>query len=384
MLKNKLLLLFSISLSALNCNGDVENISDKAYDNILNKPDLEFCNANVDNFKEVEDFNLEGTYYSPTWGISMASLPFPRSLSICKNSASWSQKRLLYSATYWINKKLNYCHHYIPTWQANSSVSYAECSDDINIMPSNSDTLGKIIRWNYSGLKGEEALDWYNNFKNYPIGNYGFGVDCSIFTKLVYNFGNATFFSGAIRVQAGQNDDSLAPNIPGFVDRTIISDDRYNPAGNLLCADGTPETYTIPAKSNSCSSHGGYISVFEQDGSFNSNAITDSMLSTLKPGDLIYIAGSAKNSRKVTHVVMWTGEKIGFSNIISTNMIAPQPTIDIEGKFNNQCEKGFWLADNNLGLWIIADSHYQGPDFRAFTPCFYRNQVWGIRRIIMN
>lgn len=110
------------------------------------------------------------------------------------------------------------------------------------------------------------------------------------------------------------------------------------------------------------------------------------MLNALQPGDLLYIAGNAAESALVTHVVLWTGQKIGQSTLIKESQIAPQSDADLVNSNPQLCIKtganATWRYQNNLGNWIIADSHYQGPDFRAFTQCFYRTQVWGVRRVI--
>lgn len=67
-------------------------------------------------------------------------------------------------------------------------------------------------------------------------------------------------------------------------------------------------------------------------------------------------------------------------------MIAPETDQDVYGVNANECgtigNPAWWSVANNLGNWIITDSHYQGPDFRASTNCFYRNQVWGVRRVL--
>jgi hypothetical protein len=36
----------------------------------------------------------------------------------------------------------------------------------------------------------------------------------------------------------------------------------------------------------------------------------------------------------------------------------------------------------HIGDWVITDSHYQGPDYRILTSCFYLNNLWGVRRVI--
>ncbi|MDI1352824.1 MAG: hypothetical protein PSV35_08710, partial [bacterium] len=73
----------------------------------------------------------------------------------------------------------------------------------------------------------------------------------------------------------------------------------------------------------------------------------------------------------VTHVVIWTGKQVGLGAIDNNPaQIAP----------NGLCPEQSWLP--HIGDWVIIDSHYQGPDYRVITPCFYLNNLWGIRRII--
>ena len=68
--------------------------------------------------------------------------------------------------------------------------------------------------------------------------------------------------------------------------------------------------------------HGSNISVFESNGSYNANGVTDAMLNNLQIGDLLYIAGLAYDNGtqainpNVTHVIMWTGQKISTSSFI--------------------------------------------------------------------
>ena len=77
------------------------------------------------------------------------------------------------------------------------------------------------------------------------------------------------------------------------------------------------------------------------------------------------------NSSLVTHVVMWTGKQVGFGpNDIPPAQIAP----------NGLCPQATWMPQ--IGNWVITDSHYQGADYRVLTPCFYLNNLWGVRRVI--
>lgn len=94
----------------------------------------------------------------------------------------------------------------------------------------------------------------------------------------------------------------------------------------------------------------------------------------LIPDDLLFIAATKSTSltpEKVTHVAMWTGKKVGFGpNDIQPSQIAP----------NSLCAPNIWMP--HIGDWVIVDSHYQGPDYRVLTPCFYLNNLWGVRRVI--
>jgi hypothetical protein len=107
--------------------------------------------------------------------------------------------------------------------------------------------------------------------------------------------------------------------------------------------------------------------------------ITPAMLNLLKPGDLIYLAFSPSSGQSgdgsnttslVTHVITWTGKKIGYGpNDVNPSQISPESVCPTS-----------WQPQ--IGDWTIIDSHYQGPDYRDFTPCFYQNNIWGVRRII--
>lgn len=355
-----------------------------------------FCAQNVANFSALAGVDLGTTPFDYIWGPALATLPFPSDLSVCQSSLSWNQMRVLSAATYWINQKVNYCHHHVPTWypayelngttlNPSAQASFESCSLNNDIMPPV--PAESAIRWNYSGSGIESASAWRNSNSSqaYQTGNYGYGLDCSDYTKLIYSYAESIIFNSQINTQAGQTQANLAPNLSGFVDAAALPSDGK--AGALVCADGS--TAPLNGATNiSCDLHGGYISVFESNGSYNANGVTDAMLNNLQIGDLLYIAGLAYDNvtqtinPNVTHVIMWTGQKIGISQLISSNLIAPETDIDSWGYHNGECSGSWWSVANNIGNWIITDSHYQGPDFRAFTSCFYRNQVWGVRRVL--
>lgn len=366
-------------------------------------PTPSYCQQNVANFSAISGINLSTTPFDYVWGPALANLPFPANLSQCQSNSSWNQARILAAVDYWVGQKVNYCHHHVPTWNPayelngttpnpQAVAASAMCSINSDIMPPV--PAESIIRWNYSGVGTETATAWYNVNSGlaYPTGNYAYGLDCSDYTKLVYAYAESVYFTSAVAMQAGQSvaQSNLAPNMPGFVDSPESDSMGLYSAGNLVCADGSLAPNRGIANSSSCNGHGGYISVFESNGSYNESAVTNAMLNNLQPGDLIYIAGSAYDYNThavtplVTHVIIWIGQQIGSSSYISDSMIAPQTNIDSAGYHAHECDGEFWSATNNTGNWIISDSHYQGPDYRAFTSCFYRNQVWGVRRVTIN
>jgi len=360
-----------------------------------------YCLANVANFNSLTNINLGSLPYDFIWGPSLANLPFPSSFESCNSSISWQQARVLAAANHWVSQKVNYCHHHVPTWypeynmngvtpNPDAKTSFESCS----IVPKEPATNpAVIIRWNYSGTGAESQKAWHNtdSGKTYATGNYGYGLDCSDYSKLNYAYAESIYFTSDVSMQAGQlaNQQNLAPNMSGFHDANVPDTQGLYSAGNLVCNDGT--AVSLPkgaADSTSCNGHGGYISVFTSSGGYNANALTESVMNNLQPGDLLFIAGAAYDYTKqtinpaVTHVVMWTGQKVGQSSWITDSMIAPETDIDSWSYHNNYCSTQWWSAANNQGNWIITDSHYQGPDYRAFTMCFYRTQVWAVRRVL--
>lgn len=325
-----------------------------------------------------------------SWGPQAQPIAFDPSLANYLTDSQWQQNRILAAINYWVSQKVNYCHHHVPTWwPAQGSGFYTPgeiCSNNGNIYPTNPLTgQESMIRWNYSGIGAESQNAWYQHDGVY--GNYVAGLDCSDFSALIYNFGLSQLFTSDVSLQSGQVEPNTAPSMSNFKDNQGLDLVGLPSAGQLVCADGTLATTNGTSNDPlACNNHGGYISVFNNSGQYESQAITDTMLNNLKPGDLVYISGDAAVSKQVTHVVVWTGQKIGQSTLISESQIAPQSDADLVHTNPQLCistgESATWRAQNNQGNWIIADSHYQGPDFRAFTQCFYRTQVWGVRRVI--
>lgn len=200
-----------------------------------------------------------------------------------------------------------------------------------------------------------------------------YGADCSNFTALIFNWGFGTRFSSDVQVQGGQAMGARDfPNQPGFTDEGVTDGSfgpKGKPAGNMVCADGT--TAAFPTVSTGCDGHGGFISVFNSNGVYRPNRVTDAMLDKLQPGDLIYLATDPGYSAEIMHVVMWTGQKVG-GGVIDSSQLAP----------NQFCSQRDWYYPTNKGKWIIVDSTYQGADYRIFSDCFYRASIWGVRRVL--
>jgi hypothetical protein len=285
-----------------------------------------------------------------------------------ENNPSWTQERVLAAADYWVNKKVNYCHHHVPTWfppaeyQINDQGPTVGCPLELNIYPG-SPTENEAIRWNYTGLAPDSIGYWESAGQWY-------GLDCSDFSALTYNWALGRRFSTDMNIQGGQalTESQITPNESGFSDAGVIDTYGFGPAGHLVCMDGT--TAPEPTDSTGCDGHGGFISVYNSSGQWESTALTDSVLENLQPGDILYIATNSPHSATIEHVIIWTGHKIG-DGAIESNAIAPEQFCT----WNNE-----WMPVD--GNWIIVDSTYQGPDYRNFTYCFYRQNVWGVRRVI--
>ena len=386
---------------------------------ILPGPISSSCANNINNFNYELTQTFDSTTIDPmtieSWGPARNQLLLSSSnpnLTGCvttdinnTTNISWMRQRLLAAENFWIGQKLNYCHHHVPDF-ATPAISNGTpraqiavkdggyCSNAVNIMPG-SRYYGQPVRWNYSGTGSETQQNWINN--NYMW----YGVDCSDFTSFAYNFSFGFQFNSDTGYQAGQAtggaQDNLLPNtqtagdtlqIPTYVSPTT------DPAGVLVCKDGTVETrsglatdYCGSGPGGPVPSNNGYFSVFlnaqpaTTDPTFpvpTPSNVTANMLNLLKPGDLIFLgfhpgssSGSGNNpSSVVTHVVTWTGKKVGYgANDINPSQIAPESICP-----NN------WQPQ--IGDWVIIDSHYQGPDYRVFTNCFYQNNIWGVRRVI--
>lgn len=350
------------------------------------------CASNVKNFNyELAQSFDSSTSFTIGWGPSRNDLHLSSSnpnLVNCPSTAgvAWERERVIAAAAFWISQKLNYCHHYNPDYatpaaqRGASGSSGGYCNPAVDSMPG-SVYYGQQARWNYSGNGGETLNNWVNNNRMW------YGMDCSNTTAFIYNFalGPSTTlgipFDSKTSSQAGQtgtSQDNLTPNqqVPGDASQVL---NNSTEAGLLVCADGT--TDPNPSSPSMCTGHGGYLSGINSSGTFTKSVTVAQVAQVLQPGDLLFIAGSGPDHQSnpdgstsmVTHVIMWIGKQVGYGpSDINPALIAPDdaPCAD----------QSIWQPQ--VGNWVIADSHYQGYDYRILTTCFYLNDLWGVRRVI--
>lgn len=334
------------------------------------------CASQVSNFssQSLQSFSIGAPVKG--WGPrrSPMSLESNANLAACagdsQSGITWQQQRVLAAADFWVAKKLNYCHHYTPDYATPLALRGAQkwqggyCSAALSIMP-NSFYFQQQARWNYSGQGDETAANWVKT-------RMWYGVDCSNFTSFIYNFALGKQFNSNTAFQSGQRHDQSQDHLSPNTQTGLSLLDNPEAAGKLVCMDNSLEV------NHSCVGHGGYLTAIDGKGQLlPSGSVTADALSALPlyPGDLLFIAGggvdTAPDKSDVTHVVMWTGKKIGYGpEDILPSKIAP----------NSLCPQEDWMP--KVGQWVIVDSHYQGPDYRALTPCFYLNHLWGVRRVI--
>lgn len=333
---------------------------------LVNKPC--FCQHNSANFDHELAYPFNSNRFVDGWGPKPKQLPLPLSLAPCMNDLDWQRKRIVAAADYWIKQKLNYCHHYLPNYITPINQRYRQvnqggyCSSALDIMP-NSVFYDQKVRWNYTNKGLETKENWINQ-------TMWQGLDCSNYTAFIYNFAFGYRFSSNVKWQSGQRKDGSQKNLSPNQQSGNNLLDNPRAAGRLVCADNTLE------QGHSCHGHGGYLSAIDSQGKKHRGSINASDLAALPlyPGDLLFISATKKNALNpslVTHVVMWIGKQVGYGpNDIPPSQIAP----------NSICPQEIWMPQ--IGDWVIADSHYQGPDYRVLTPCFYLNNLWGIRRVI--
>lgn len=321
------------------------------------------CQQELNNF----DYQLQqpfSHFAGGKWGYKANQFALNDEQQQCAMNPNWARMRVLAAADYWIRQKLNYCHHHTPDFRTTDAqilkqqlTSDEFCANNINL--ANNQFYGQLIRWNYSGSGDETISNWQNN-------KMWYGFDCSDFTAWVYNFGIGVFFNPAIYWQAGllSVDDGRSPNMQSAAGEL----QNGKAPGRLLCRDGSIEQDQL------CKA--GYFSTIDSQG-LKTIQLTDLDYQKLNPGDIMFVGatqrgldGQPNGQNIVTHAYLWTGKKIGNGiNQIPLSLVAPRKP---------------YQQDNCLpknGQWVIIDSTYQGPDYRAFCS-YYSKNIWGVRRVI--
>ncbi|MFI4919513.1 MAG: hypothetical protein ACHP65_08150 [Legionellales bacterium] len=329
------------------------------------------CEANTSNFNAELSQAFDGPppYDGIGWGPARTLFTPTAFATACaqQQGTSWQQQRLLAAADFWISQKLNYCQHHVPDFQTPLSQrgniygapNGGYCNPVVDLAP-NTAYYNQQARWNYSGSGSETASNWVNN------GAMWYGFDCSNYTAWLYDFALGIQFDSGIPEQAGQTDptSSDGPNNGGAEYHAGTT------SGYLVCKDGTTD-----GPSSTCyTPTNPYISTIDSAGHYDPHAVTIAELTAhLQPGDLLYIAGSLtadESTPAVTHVIMWTGLTIGTgAGQVKPSQIAPDDICNSNGQ---------WQPI--IGQPVITDSHYQGPDYRMLTQCFYLDHVWAVRR----
>ena len=237
--------------------------------------------------------------------------------SNCKKE-DWMRGRVLQAIDYIVSKKYNYCHHHSPQW--------------IPSKEKNSDgtyKYRKVLDSSHIAEDGDTGVcsgDYFpsksaDDAANYDAGWYG--IDCSHFSSFTYNFSFGAFLNTNVSVQACDNTKE-SKAVSSFLPFTRDDQEKF------------------------------------------------------KVGDLLYIAkNSRSNPLSISHVIIWTGYKLGdpgfTQDIILDNLDSTK-----QNTFKDAIKSNL---DANKPVYIIADSHFIGPNYRPFVSWYY-NAFSHARRII--
>jgi len=84
----------------------------------------------------------------------------------------------------------------------------------------------------------------------------------------------------------------------------------------------------------------------------------------LKPGDLLYIAKkSTSNPLQVSHGILWTGLKVQKTGRFSIKNLLKNVPVNQLPNVKEDIKK---FKKAGLDIYIIADSHHAGPNYRIF------------------
>jgi len=313
---------------------------------------------------ESAEANWQSAAIDPPYG------PKPKSLALVTTSVqppgmeevAWRQQRLVAALDYWIDQKLNYCHHHIPLWTPPDDAAQAA-------------PVFRISNGRYSRTEGTTTYTQTCSPARRPNGAQGIsdipqncadttancidpsqvqwkGLDCSDFTSWVYNFAFG-----------------------------VIPTDVPLPTG--VGTQACNGEYT--QESTGVKGAGGGILL-----DINHRNLGE-LEAYLKPGDLLYILPEAQKVtdtdiafNTVVHVVVWTGkvwgdirnDKAYYQEGDGKNFGMAGDRVG--GDFGNYSSVDNPLTDQTP---LIVDSHYAGPAYRPFLG-WYRKHLSHVRRVI--
>lgn len=245
---------------------------------------------------------------SSTWGPPIKVYEQAEYYSGC-DEVSFSTARVLNAIQTIINQNYNYCHHHAPTW----------------LPPATKDSLGKYI---YRTLIDPNNIDSGTNngacskayfssnsisqAETYDAGWHG--IDCTHFSSLIYNLSFGAYLATDIDEQSCDNS-----------------------------ADSTSVSAFLPYTRD------------EQD--------------KFQPGDLLFIAKDATASNfEISHVIVWTGYTIDGVKFKKEDVLKNIET-DQQKYYSSAIDA---ILNTGKKVYIIADSHNMGPNYRPFVNWYYK------------
>jgi len=260
------------------------------------------------------------------------------------STARWARKRFLAAATYFIGEDYNYCHHHTVWWDPMTDEEGllrvpSICGGNFNynpggvpIVPEGGGCSPSFLLDN-STARSQALLSKSHTFM---------GTDCSSYSSLIYNFAFGAYFNPATGIQACGP--TTGPNSYG----------------------GAPGTTRAGVRWNS----------------------TD----LFQPGDLLYItprglAGAIGDTvAGITHVIMWTRQLVDFDNPNGTfgvnTLLQNLPADNVGCSQRSMAQADIqWMRSKGMPVYVITDSHWNGPNYRPYAGWYIRG-FSHVRRVI--
>lgn len=243
-----------------------------------------------------------------TWG-PWPKLYSPATIPKDCDKEAWMRGRVLKAIDYIVSKKYNYCHHHSPHWLPPKDKNTDGTYKYRNVLDAD-----HIAEGNDDGVCSGA---YFPSTKGDDAANYDAGwngIDCSHFSCYTYNFSFGAFLNTNVSTQACDNSKE-ARAVSSFLPFTKDDQDKF------------------------------------------------------KAGDLLYIAkNSSSNPLSISHVIIWTGYKLGDPGFSQDEILL---NIDPAKKddYVTAIKKNL---DAKKPVYIIADSHFIGPNYRPFVSWYYK------------